>query len=457
MMRIRDTLIVVLLAALLAPLAWWVWQSDRTISPVGGSEQLLLASNRLPIEDVVRVRLERRDMSPLVFESEGDAWLQIEPFTHPMQAYSIRQLIASATQLRMVRALDGSNIDEASLADLGLSPPEGIVTYTLVDGEQVTIELGRRGLGGRAYARLGSDDGIVMVGQELHDRALAMDPKEWRSRRIFEHAGVNSERVEIEFSEAKWQFHRERRRWSVLSPVATRANDEAMTEFLAALSETQLSGFAADQPERLGEYGLQIPLATLSVTTPRRRLVSGEVEMEPTTERLYLGRPRTQGSNEYFAMIESRPVVFILGPRELERLFATPELLIDLSPTGVLSEDVRTIRITGPEGDVVLERDGERWVTPSHPGTPVSADRVNNLLEFLTAGRATDLIARDFAHDMHVATFILEGFDGLPMDAVRVAREAPTAAWQIDNGDQLQRIFPPTLDIPMTISAFRAR
>ena len=47
--------------------------------------------------------------------------------------------------------------------------------------------MGRRGLGGRAYARIADDPEArtLVVDAELHDRAVVMDPREWRVRGIF--------------------------------------------------------------------------------------------------------------------------------------------------------------------------------------------------------------------------------------------------------------------------------
>ena len=46
-----------------------------------------------------------------------------------------------------------------------------------------------------------------------------------------------------------------------------------------------------------------------------------------------------------------------------------------------------------------------------------------------------------------MATITLHGFDAMPMDTVRIARDPQTRKWAIENGDDVLRIFPETLSL----------
>ena len=75
--------------------------------------------------------------------------------------------------------------------------------------------------------------------------------------------------------------------------------------------------------------------------------------------------------------------------------------------------------------------------------------RVQALLELLAVTRAVDLQVRDFPSSLEVATIVLHGFDGQPMDAVRIAREPDGGRWALENGDGVLRLLPSSTVIPL--------
>jgi hypothetical protein len=96
-----------------------------------------------------------------------------------------------------------------------LQPPAAEITFEWPGGSQV-LQLGRRSVAGRAYLRVGGDQTIYIVGTKLHERALDMDPHEWRDRNIFRNVGVESSRIEWQNGPAKLELARERKLWKML-------------------------------------------------------------------------------------------------------------------------------------------------------------------------------------------------------------------------------------------------
>jgi len=157
-----------------------------------------LLADRIDVGEVSRITLSRPDTPTLVFQrsDDGQRWSQTQPFTHPMQAFSIRQLAVLAASVEYVGQIDPS--DEAESLDaetLGFVPSRGSISFEHEDGEAVTLELGRRGIAGRAYVRVGDDPAIYVIGQSMHDRALGMNPLEWRQRTIFRDVSVDADSI----------------------------------------------------------------------------------------------------------------------------------------------------------------------------------------------------------------------------------------------------------------------
>ena len=152
-------------------------------------------------------------------------------------------------------------------------------------------------------------------------------------------------------------------------------------------------------------------------------------------------------------MIQGRPVVVRLSEPVLRALFRRPESLADPTGSSVLAPDVKSLVIRGPGGEFRLVRDLDRWSAPQY-GVEVPRQLVQDLLEQLTALRAAEIEFRPHPHEMEVATVTLYGFDATPLDTVRIAREADSGRWSLENGDDVLRFYPKNLQIRITPSDF---
>ena len=64
------------------------------------------------------------------------------------------------------------------------------------------------------------------------------------------------------------------------------------------------------------------------------------------------------------------------------------------------------------------------------------------LLAILTETRAPDVVVQAFPAEMAVANVTFMGWDGRPIDTVRIAREPEGGRWALENGDGVLRILP---------------
>ncbi|MCP3904381.1 MAG: hypothetical protein GY715_12195, partial [Planctomycetes bacterium] len=76
------------------------------------------------------------------------------------------------------------------------------------------------------------------------------------------------------------------------------------------------------------------------------------------------------------------------------------------------------------------------------------------LMTTLVETRATEVVIQPFPQALMVATVVFNGFDGRPLDAVRIAREGPGGRWAFENGDGVLRIIPASAELPLAIDSW---
>lgn len=398
----------------------------------------LIAPGTLDVDAVDAIDLARADGEKLRFERDGDAWRQTQPIVHPMDPYSIRQLIIQAVDAEVLGTMAPGDAGEVNAGTLGLDPPVATLTFESA-GQPTTLKLGRRGLGGRAYAQLAGDDSILIIKSDLQERATAMDPREWRDRSLFHGVNIEASRIAFDAGATKLELKRQHAAWMMSQPTATRADDVKIEDYVAALAKAQVAGFILDSPEDLARFGLEPAVATL------------EIESAGTpVQRLRLGLPIGASTGDRFAMIEGRPVVVRINQATVNALFPAPETLIDPTASGTQAADVKIITIRSDAGELIFERDLEKWRAPSHGNIEVSAALVEELLRQLTELRAPRVSVEPYPAEKQVATVTLSGFSRKPLDTVRIVKDEATGQWGLENGDNVLRVFAASMKLRLS-------
>jgi hypothetical protein len=451
-LHLKSTLAVLVVAAL--GVATLVVLERGGPAEADPRDRLVLEDHSLPVDRVDRIELRRRDETPLVFARRAGGWEQVEPFGHPMDPFSIRQLAQQAAGLVAAARLDPEMLREGrSLAALGLDPPQAVIEYRWADGT-LALELGRRGVAGRAYLRVAGEPDVWVVDQALHERAVDMEPREWRDRRIFQGVGIESDRIEWAFEGQVVELVRRRKTWEMSRPVATRLDPVTRDELFDAIGRARGAGFILDEPDDLAAFGLAEPLATLTVETTRPVEREGRLERETDVQRLLVGAPVGAGSSDRFGLVEGRPTVIRVPSAVLAAFFPAVTALADPTGCGARPEDVKLVHVSTATGELRFERDLDVWTAPDHGGARVDAALVEALLDQLTSLRAPVVELAPYPHELEVALVILHGFDRRPITTVRIVRDPETSRWAMENGDGVLRVFPDSLDLRLTLDAF---
>ena len=127
-MNIRATILWWLAAAMLATSAWLLLRRPEASSR---GPQPLLAPGELPVDRIDEIRLERGDEPAWVFRREGGAWMQVEPFAHPVDAVSMRRHVVAAESLRSSRGVAIEEIEDREA--VGLEPPLATIAFAWSD------------------------------------------------------------------------------------------------------------------------------------------------------------------------------------------------------------------------------------------------------------------------------------------------------------------------------------
>lgn len=441
MRLLRTILVWTCTGAALA--GWWALRGGPGVAVAAGSATPVFAGDAaFDPERVTTIRLERRDGSAWTFAREGGAaprWIQSEPFRAELDPYSARQLATLSASLVALR--------DAPLA----ADARPVATLRLKgEGFERVVELLRRGVAGRAFVRVG--ERTYVTDAALFERAVETDPKEWRSRSLFPETLGRVDRIRRISREGTIELAREGERWSMRSPIKTRADRARLEELVAAIGRSRSDGFLFDQPKDLAPFGLDQPVRTLSVD------FAGEAGV--VTRSLLIGAPVGVGTDANYALIEGVPSVLRLNGATRDMLLPPDALLVDPTATAARAADVKRVEIRGKEGSIELVRALDQWtVAPIEGGQagaalPAQGAVVEALLATLTKARATELSFSGFPAELEVATILLFGFDGKPLDIVRVARDPKTSRWGFENGDGALRVHPAATDVPLGLVAF---
>jgi len=419
---------------------------SRDESAVATGRAPLVAADAIDPEKLAQVVVEREGQR-FRYEFRDGGWWQVEPIRHPVDGWSIRQLATRVLKTEAVRTVGAT--DEA-LRDVGLAPPAGRLELREqgeggAAGRSLVIELGKRSLAGRAYARPASGE-IAVIDGTLHEIVLERDPREFRRREIFPDLAAIDEAV-FASGPNTVRLVRDGRAYRLESPVRTRADRVQSEEFVDALKRAKSAGFVTDSPSDLAIYGLSPASATV------------EVRVGSATQRLLIGDPVSIGAQDRFGMVEGTPSVVRVPATALATIIPRYERLIDATATAVRAQDIGAIDIDAAGAYLALRRGTDAWTAElGARGSAevrkgrVSKEAVERLLGALTTARAGSVQVAAFPAERAVATIVLRGFAGEALDTVRVAREQPeggSARTLLENGDGVLRVHG-EIDLPIS-------
>ena len=425
MIRIRDMVILLVLAV--CSLILFILSDNQETEGSLNRLEPFVHEGLIQFDLVNKIEIEEQS-DQVVFERlEGD-WWQTIPFRVRMNNGAIRRILQTIQSALIVGSIEqNNNSDVIGLGGLSNS-------VTLFDGEkELSFSLGRKTLGGRAYAQLRGQRPVV-IEQSMHRRILDTDHKRWRDAHLFPDFAIDGVRIERFVNGDRLVIDRSSGVWEMLQPVSTRIDQEALLDWVGLIATVQVDSYVVDEPKDLSLFGLSNPVASFSVINKD----GSEVE-------ILLGGRVSAGTEDRYVMQSGKPVISKVSWKTVAPLFSIPEQFIDTTGSAISPFDVKemVIRSMGEEYKIIRELDN--WTLA---GIIVSPDKIKALLNLLINENAKSIAISPYPSEKEFATITFNGFDLLPLDTIRIAREADGRIL-LENGDNVLRFHPIGSDQPL--------
>ncbi len=399
---------------------------------------------------VDQIEIERRG-ERIVLAKEGNDWWQVEPVRFPLNTWMAgREFIEAAANLRYTAKSAPSKGNFPSLSEMQLEPPAATVRLIGKD-KTYTLQLGRI-VGGRGYLMIADQKEhylstdkkpkardlkeVYFTDKRLHELALQGKVNDWRRRTVSLPREPNASRVELQIDGEHIGFAKHDGEWAFEAPLSGRVSREAVRSFLDATGAINIESFIADKPEDLSVFGLDAPLARLSVYTPQPNAsdeaddeqkdaeTSGTSALKETT--VAIGRPTDLSEDRFYATLieDGNPtgVVFAIRKHDRNKLSTTVDKLRDPRIVLASSTEVRHLKLERHDGvSLVMDRGSSGWAFVE-PGPDFAADHdaVAKLVSAVTQARAESFVAGAAPEGEPLATLTLSAIAKPEPEVLRI-------------------------------------
>lgn len=269
-----------------------------------------------------------------------------------------------------------------TLADYGLEPAHGRISWSGSDGERAVWIGSRSPLGDRVYILPEGAQDVISVPARL----LEIWPETvetLRDRILFQGDPRRVNRIEIRRPGGFLQAQRgEDGRWRIQQPFIFPANAVVIRQWLERVYEWRIEEFVADDVSDMAVYGLDESAVQVTLWSEGRE----------TGQSLWLNEADPASDIIHARRREGRSV-FALPHEALEVARARPNDWRDRSLLSGRARDIQWVRIERADMSLTLEKapDGEWWI--AHPKRwKADPARVNDLLEAWAASRIEEFI-----------------------------------------------------------------
>jgi hypothetical protein len=185
--------------------------------------------------------------------------------------------------------------------------------------------------------------------------------------------------------------------WTMTAPLAVPADAGEADSLSSSLANLELDEVVAESGASLGDFGLDPPKTTVGVTV--------EGASEPM--KLMLGDKSPDGGSVY-AKLPTQPRVFTIASYLESTFDKKPFDLRDRQVLHVKRDAVKTLEVTGPEGDFALAKsDKGEWAFTRPVATRAGRWTVDGLVGSLESLRM-DSVAAEEAADKDLAKYGLD-------------------------------------------------
>jgi len=417
-MRIRNTIIVLILAAIVGGYALFIGYYSKP-----EEEQKLLG---VKPDDISGITLEypQRNTDKLIEieRKKGGDWRLEKPIGVDADQTTVNNLARAIAECQISKTVEDKPAD---LAPFGLKTPAAIVTVKTFAGKSPPgIDVGKTTpVGFNAYVKT-TDKPAVMLTSSAFPPGMEKTVDQLRDRDLMKFkiddvirltlAKDNGELIEID---------RDGEKWRMVKPATELADPTQVRELLGTLVNAKVADFISDAPSAVSQYGLEKPHLTVTVYTggggAQESLLVGFKQSEQGKDGVYVRRGERVPVYTVHQYVASGLDKSVLDLRD--------KTVMGFEPSAVESADVKAA-----SGEFLLKRSADgRWdVIEGAKSSPADVPVVERFLDELRDLKGVSIIADPmpsavpFGLDQPSVQVTLTGKDGKHIGVVKLARVA---------------------------------
>lgn len=333
-------------------------------------------------KDVTAVQLKRGGES-VRLQRDGENWQLVEPVKARGSRSAVDELLATVLTAKVDREIDAN---PKSLADFGLDKPAADITLVLKDGKALGLQLGAKNpTGVWVYARERDKPAVFVLGESVV-RDATKPVADFRDRTILAFDAKDVSGFEIVLPDQTLAVEGAPRAWRITRPVALRADNDTVTDFLDRLTSQKVKEFVAETPAARDAYGLERPVQ-IAIHTGH--------DKDRVTRTLLLGK--VEAKKGVYAMRPGESSVLLLPEDVWNQVPKNVGVLRNKTVVEVERDKVARVEIEGPKGSVTVAREGEQWKIVAPQALPADQVEVGTVLTKLNDLRAQGFLSDDAA------------------------------------------------------------
>lgn len=294
-MRGWSTLV---LGLVLVALVGFYYFLDPKRNPEATTEKKEKPFGSIVANDIEEVRVKTGNEAARLQKTDGH-WQLVEPEPAAADEGELTSMTGSLASLEVNRIVDEKATD---LKGYGLDPPRVEVSFRVKGQKDLKqLALGEKTpTGGDLYAQVPGQKRVFLVSSYL-DSTFNKTPFALRDKAVLKVERDKVDGLDLQSGTTQVQLTKKGSDWTLVKPIAARADYAAVEAAIERLSSAQMTGITAPSaaPADLGKYGLDKPSSTMTVMSGSSRAT------------LILGK--TENALVY-AKDSSRPMVFTVAP-----------------------------------------------------------------------------------------------------------------------------------------------
>jgi hypothetical protein len=284
------------LVVVLAGLVGYIYYLDRAPADADADSAKEKPFAAVKADDIEEVQITASDETTRLKKS-GTSWSIVEPVQADADAGEVSSITTNLASLEVSRVVDEKPAD---LKGFGLEPPRVDVRFKAKGqtAERRVLLGDKTPTGGDLYAKLPDSPRVFLVGSYL-ESSFNKTTFALRDKAVLKVDRQKADGLELTAGATQLAFAKSGESWSIVKPIAARADYAAVEGAIERLSSAQMQALAEDQNAPLTQYGLDAPTATMTIKTGSSNAT------------LALGKTENA---VVFAKDASRPMVFTVAP-----------------------------------------------------------------------------------------------------------------------------------------------